>query len=298
MSMPNFLIIGAAKAGTSSLYHYLKQHPQIYMSPKKELRFFSLVGEKLDFCGPGDKQLYRKNSITDLETYRSFFSGVADEIAVGEASPGYLYYPNAPENIKSYIPEAKLIAILRDPVERAYSHFLHNLRKGKEPLTDFAQAIQEEETRTQGNWSRNWHYLKTGLYYAQVKRYFNTFDRRQIKIYLYEEFSRTPLKVVQDIFSHLDVEPTFIPDVSRKYNVSGIPKNRALQAILTRENLLAKPLTSSRLGTRIVNSVKKRNINSKPPLPPEIRTDLVQMYQEDILKLQDLIKRDLTHWLK
>ena len=123
MTMPNFLIIGAMRAGTTSLYHYLKQHPQVYMSPVKEPRFFALEGEKPDPGRPTDERLMN-HSITDIEAYRALFQAVSKETAIGEASPLYLYSPKAPERIRHYIPDAKLIAVLRDPVERAYSHFL------------------------------------------------------------------------------------------------------------------------------------------------------------------------------
>ena len=296
MPMPNFLVIGAAKAGTSSLYHYLKQHPQIYMSSQKELRFFSLVGETIEFCGPGDQQLYKQKSVTDQETYLTFFSDVTNEKAIGEASPGYLYYPKAPENIKHYLPNVKLIAILRDPVERAYSHFIHNLKNAKEPLSDFTAAVEAEESRTQKHWGPNWHYQKTGLYYAQVKRYFDTFDRRQIKIYLYDEFKSTPIRVVQDIFRFLEVDE-FVPNVSFKYNVSKVAKNKQLHTFVTRPPSVLKPFMSSFLGRRAVGLVKKYNVKDKPSLNPETRRKMVQEYREDILKLQDLINCDLSGWL-
>nr|MDJ0649638.1 sulfotransferase [Xenococcaceae cyanobacterium MO_188.B19] len=186
MIMPNFLIIGAAKAGTTSLYNYLKEHPQIYMSPVKEPRFFYLMNEKLDFRGPGDENILN-SSTSDLEDYSTLFQGVSNEIAIGEASSMYLYHPKTPKRIKSYVPDVKMITILRDPVERAYSHFLMNVKNGLEPLTDFVQVLQEEEIRIRSNWGSNWHHKARGFYYSQVKRYFDIFDRSQIKIYLYED---------------------------------------------------------------------------------------------------------------
>lgn len=134
MTLPNFLIIGAAKAGTTSLYHYLAQHPQIYMSPIKEPNFFALEERCVDFRGPGDHLYIKQFSVTELERYRSLFQGVTHEQAVGEASPLYLYSPVAPARSHRYVPEMKLIAILRHPVDRAYSAFLHLLRDEREPI--------------------------------------------------------------------------------------------------------------------------------------------------------------------
>ena len=124
MIMPNFLIVGAAKAGTTALHEYLQQHPQIYMTPTKETNFLAFEGEVLNFHGPGDESL-QDFSITDLKTYQAEFQQVTNELAIGEACPSYLYLPKAAKRIKQYIPDTRLIAILRNPVERAYANFLH-----------------------------------------------------------------------------------------------------------------------------------------------------------------------------
>ncbi len=164
MTLPNFLVIGAAKSGTTALHEYLKQHPQIYMSPQKEPHFFSLEGKKVDFRGPGDKREEQlNNSVTNIEDYRKLFQGVSNEIAIGESSTSYLNNPEAPERIRHYIPNAKLIAILRNPVARAYSSFLHMVQRGYEPLTDFAEALRDEERRIRDNWMGLWHYKQTGF---------------------------------------------------------------------------------------------------------------------------------------
>lgn len=305
MTMPNFLVIGAAKAGTTALYHYLNQHPEIYMSPVKETNFFALEGEELNFCGPGDQAVLRRSkivsSVTSIEEYRGLFGRVSGEKAIGEASPLYLYSPKAPERIRHYIPEAKLIAVLRNPVERAYSNFLMMIRYGsREPITDFSRALQEEERRIKDNWEHTWHYKRMGFYHAQLKRYFDTFDRDQIRVYLYEDLTDKSDGVLQHIFRFLDVDDTFSPDMSSRHNVSGIPKNKALHDFLRKKHpikSILKPLTPEGLRQRIITSLQNRNLE-KPPLSPEVRRQLVEAYREDILKLQDLIQRDLTKWLE
>lgn len=299
MTMPNFLIIGAAKSGTTSLYHYLKQHPQIYMSPIKEPRFFAFDGMKVDFCGPRDENLNR-GTITEIEAYRALFQAVSNELAIGEASPIYIYNSRAPGRIKHYIPNVKLIAILRNPAERAYSSFTGLIRDGREPLTDFAEALRQEETRASNNWSFFWHYKKRGFYYIQLKRYFDLFNREQIKIYLYEDFRDNSLGILKDIFRFLDVDDTFVPDVSLKHNVSGIPRNRAIHIFLAKPNSIKSILERiipERLRWRMRLGLIHRNL-IKTPLRSDVRKHLVQDYREDILKLQDLIQRDLSRWLE
>lgn len=178
MVLPNFLIIGAAKAGTTSLYSYLKQHPDIFMSSWKEPKFFSLEGEKLDFQGPS--QIINTDSINNLESYLELFEGVKDETAIGEASPIYLYSPKAPANIKKYIPDAKLIVVLRHPAERAFSSFAHLIRAGYETLS-FEEALEEEPQRIKEKWAPLWYYKEKGFYAQQLERYFELFDREDRK---------------------------------------------------------------------------------------------------------------------
>ena len=296
--MPNFLIIGAMKAGTTALYTYLEQHPQVYMSPVKEPNFFAFEGERMDFCAPQDQEGINRTSVTDIEAYRALFKGVTNEIAIGEASHWYLYSPKAPGRIRHYIPEVKLIAVLRDPIERAYSQFLHFVRDGQEPLTDFARALQEEETRVRNNWAFG-RYASRGFYYAQLKRYFDAFDRGQITVYLYEDLSTDPVGVLGDVFRFLGVDEAFVPEMSVRPNVSGLPKSRALHALLTRQQrikaVLRPHLPAGLL--RFASDLRDRNL-AKPQLAPGVRRQMIEMYQEDILKLQDLIDRDLSEWLK
>src|SRR5580704_17949873 len=133
MTLPNFFIIGAARSGTTALYEYLRQHPQIYMSPIKEPNYFAFYGQGIHYRGPRDQELVRSSYVPSLKAYEAQFSGVAKEIAVGEASPWYLYLPEAPERIRRKVPDAKLAAILRNPVDRAFSAFSVLQLQAREP---------------------------------------------------------------------------------------------------------------------------------------------------------------------
>jgi hypothetical protein len=211
MTLPNFIILGAAKAGTTALYHYLNQHPQIFMSPMKETNFFALMDESLNFCGPGDCDFINRFSITSMEAYREQFAGSQGALAVGEASPLYLYSPKAPPRIQQHIPDAKLIIMLRHPIERAYSAFLHLVRDGRETTTDFGEALAMEEERIRAGWEHIWHYKNMSLYYEQVKRYYDLFDRSRIKLYLYYDFRTETMQMLGDVFRFLDVDDTLPP---------------------------------------------------------------------------------------
>ena len=298
--MPNFLIIGAAKAGTTSLHDWLSQHPQIYMSSIKELNFFAFEGEDLEVLEGKINKDYLAGFKTTIQDYCEQFQGVTNEIAIGESSPTYLYHPKAPERIQQYIPDVKLIAILRNPVERAYSNFLHTIRDGIEPFPDFAQALEAEENRIRERWWLGFYYKHTGFYYTQLKRYFDRFDSNQVRVYLYEDLVNDSTGMLKDIFQFLGVDEMFTPNTSIRYNVTGVPKNKLLHQFLSKPNWLKIPFKlvfPLELRKRIVISMKNRNI-IKPQLPLALRRQLINIYREDILKLQDLIERDLVTWLE
>lgn len=303
MTMPNFLIIGAAKAGTTALYSYLNQHPQIFMSPNKEPHFFAFEGEKISFSGTaGEKEWLNCNAITDIETYRLQFRDVSKQIAIGEASALYLYIPKAPERIRHYIPEVKLITILRNPAERAYSAFLFQRRDGLEPNNDFAQALKEEKHRIKTNWVPIYFYQEMGFYYTQLKRYFDLFDPNQMRVYLYEDFRKSPQNTIKDILNFLELDDSFVPNVTAKHNVSGIPKNKALHSFLRAEQhplkSILKPFIPKQLRRNVMLSLHNSNLEKAPPLSQSIRQQLNNVYKEDILKLEDLLKKDLSIWLQ
>ena len=300
MTMPNFLIIGAGKSGTTSLYHYLRQHPEVYMSPMKEPKFFCFEGERPNFRGPGDDEEINRKCVTSIEAYKALFEGVAGEKAVGEASSMYLYYPKSPERIRRHVPGARLIAVLRNPVERAYSSYLHCVRDRGEPLGDFAEALRKEQDRISKGWGPLWHYKTAGYYSDQLRRYFDTFDRRQIRIYLYEDLKTDAAGVLRDIFDFLDVDGSYAPDISLKHNVSGVPKSRVLHALLNKPNPIKsvfRPLVPAGPRKVLNHKISDRNLR-KPQLSPEVRRQLVEAYSEDVKRVQDLIQRDLSKWLQ
>ena len=293
MTMPNFLIIGAMKAGTTALYYYLAQHPQVYMSPVKEPDFFCSEAQ----TGRGD------NPVSDAEAYQDLFRDASTEKAIGEASHCYLYEPEAVVRIQQCLSDAKFVAILRDPVDRAYSHFLHMVRTGTEPLTDFGQALQEEEVRADPHRSFQ-DYIGRGLYFDQLKRYFDAFGREPIKVFLYEDLSNAPVDTLQETFRFLEVDNSFVPDVSLRRNVSGSPRYKALDNLLRRPSPIKDALKMHlpvKLRWRLSEAfdhLKTRNLTQPPKVDPGMRQRLVSFYREDILRVQGLINRDLSEWLQ
>lgn len=295
--MPNFVLIGAQKAGTTAIAHYLSQHPQIYMSPMKEPGFFDFEGCPPNFKGPSDQDLY-SHIITDLNHYLMLFDGVTDEVAIGEATTWYLRSPKAADRIHHYIPDAKLIAILRNPVDRAFSAYMHAVRDDREWL-DFPTALNHENKRIDDNWEYLWQYRLNGLYSEQLSYYFSKFHKDQFRIYLYEDLCQDPKQLIRDIFSFLEVSDEYIPSVFSRLNISGKPKIKLLDNLLEETSLVKrtlKPLLPKTFRKQIANRLRMMNTEKKE-CPPEIRQELIAFFRDDILRTQQLIGRDLSNWL-
>jgi hypothetical protein len=296
--LPNFLVIGAAKCGTTALYEYLGQHPDVFLSPNKEPQFFAFEGEKLCFQGPG--VTINETAVTSLEAYRKLFAGARAERAVGEASALYLYVPKAPERIRRHVPEARLLAILRDPIDRAYSSFMHLRREGREPLPDFRAALEAEPERIAANWGFLWRYLDMGRYHAQLQRFTERFPRERLRVLLYDDFRDAPDAALRSVFGFLEVDDSFRPDTSLRHNVSGIPKSRRLYELLSGRGILGGALAAV-VPASLLARVRARGMGRllrQEPLAAELRAELVARVREDVLRLQDLIGRDLSHWLE
>jgi hypothetical protein len=296
-SLPSFLILGAQKAGTTALFYALSKHPEVFTSPVKEPRFFVDEAKALaDAAGPGDGET---KMMSLLAEYEALFADAGDAAVRGEASPAYLYDAEAPAKIAALVPDAKLIAILRNPVERAYSNFLYLVREGREPLHDFGAALEAEAERREGGWSTNWFYKDKGFYAAQLERYLAHFERDQIHCILYEDYNADPEPAVRDVYRFLGVDDGFSQDLSIRLNVSGLPKSKGLQRVSNRSRRLKwliEPLVPDRVRRGLLKAQNK-NL-SRPPLPADVRASLIADYREDIERLRELTGLDVSGWLR
>ena len=286
MTLPNFLIIGAHKAGTSSLYHYLREHPEIYMPTLKEARFFAYDESNPDH----QRKVPKTYPITSMQEYEALFREVKNEKAIGEASPEYLNNARAAERIRECLPSAKLIASLRNPIDRTYSEFIMRRRSGNENRS-ISEAVSSNE-----------RWIKTGFYYENLIRYIDGYSNSQIEIVLFEDLVADPLKIVQRLFTFLEVDDTYIPDISKQYNPGGVPKNKVLNSFF---NLIKNPSIKRSINLLVPDSlanigrnIRQRNLEKPPSLSSEARQQMLPIFREDILKLQELIQRDLSSWLR
>ena len=298
LKWPNFLIIGAAKAGTTALYHQLNSHPEIFMSAQKELNYFALKDHEINFTGPGDMDGIHRTSITKKEEYLSFFSAKHQKV-IGEVSPLYLYSPMAPKNIFQHIPNVKIIVCLRNPVHRAFSAFMHLRRDKREMINNFQTAFNLDEERKNNGWAEIWHYRSMGLYGKQLQRYFSLFNKEQILCLIYEDFLKYPENTLKSICEFLGVNSSHNFDSEAKYNKSGIPRFQFLHQILIRPNLLKKVLKNflpKELRTHLREKLINLNLNSQDSLSSEQIQHLYPYFEKDINRTELLINRDLDHW--
>lgn len=292
-NLPTFVIIGAARSGTTSLYEYVSQHPDVYASPVKEPNFFAVEDERLSYRGPGEDRL---EWVTEIDAYRELFGAATSQSALGEASPLYLYSPRAPDGIRRHVPRARLVAILRNPVERAYSAFSYLRERGSEPLASFADALDAEDERVALGWSHIWHYRRMGHYYEQLSRYYERFEPEQLRVFLFEDLQANPQHVLRMLFEHIGVDPAFVADTRVRENVSGEPRHRLLRPVLSpnRFTRWLRPLAATKLKP-VVTGAKQRALK-RTPVPDAAVDKLAAAYRPDIERLADLIGRDLSAW--
>lgn len=271
MALPNFLIIGAAKAGTTSLYHYLRQHPDVFMSPVKEPSFYA---PERDFA------------IQSRHEYVRLFDGATTEQAIGEASPQYLTAERAAERIADDLGDVRLIVSLRHPVDRAYSSYLGRLALGSEHMP-------VEEAMRPGT-----YYVETSRYHPLLARYFARFDRRRIKVLLFDEFVADPRAVLREVCEFLDVDREFPFEIATRHGAATAPRSIAANAAYWRVVTAIRDRLPVRMrNTGLAGRAKRLLLRTPDPLPAAIRARLVEDFRDDIARTEGLIGRSLSRWL-
>ncbi|MFB5190192.1 sulfotransferase family protein [Alicyclobacillus fastidiosus] len=294
--LPNFFIAGAAKSGTTSLFHYVQAHPDVFMSRVKEPHYFCSPEFPDRFEGPGD-QGFQDNTMRKLDDYMHLFDGVQNESIVGEASVYYLTFPQVAARIHQFNPDAKIVFILRNPVQRAFSAYMHTIRDGRETLS-FEEALEQEATRKAQNYQPLWWYKEAGLYAQSVEAYMSVFGRDQLKIFLYEDLKHAD-QVVRELFAFLNLRDDVPVDTSLRHNQSGKPKSRAMYEFFAKPNAVKeviKPFLPKDFRHKLGQRAKSMTLAKDKPSAKTERM-LQRYFRDDVLRLQDLLHRDLSGWL-
>lgn len=273
---PNFFIVGAPRAGTTSLYNYLKNIPQVYMSPVKEPGYFI----------PNDFRGFSE------ETYLELFKEVKDEKAIGEASAGYLASIEAANQIKENIPTAKIIIILRNPVKRTFSHYLNHMRAGNSKIP-FEEALKKFQNHDENNLQLE-EAIHVSMYYKQVKGYLKIFGKKNIKILIFEEIIKDPENEVKKILKFLDVDSKPQDNIKEKYNAYSEPLGKIGTNIVKNKiiNKIAKKIIPFEKGEWVLRTVLNKK-GEKPVLSHYAEKKLENIFQEDVKKLENLLDRTL-----
>jgi len=279
---PNFFIVGAIRAGTTSLYEYLKQIPSIYMSAIKEPNYFT--------ASIDEKQLFTR-SISSEKKYLKLFTNVKNEKAIGDASPTYLWDPKSAELIHKKIPEAKIIMILRNPIERAYSHYLMLLGRGV-IKSSFEKIISDSENVPHNDFSGR--VINAGFYSEQIKRYFEIFPKNQVKILIFEEFVKSTKESVQNILDFLEVNDIPPNSIYTIYNQFTEPRGGISSSILKSGVIkkIGKRLVPISIGESMIKNVLGKK-STKPKLSQKTYESLEYIYREDITKMEIILDRNL-----
>lgn len=305
LRLPDFLVVGAARSGTTSLCALLAEHPRIFFPAEKEPMFFSVFGQEWQ---PIDFRTRKQADfiINDLDSYERLFARAGSGQLLGEGSTWYLYlYNETIQNIKkiygSQASALRILAVLRDPVERAWSHYWLKRRNGEEELP-FEEAINPEviQRRQEQSLLPGFDYLGFGRYYLQVKAYQESFEKT--RIFLLEDLVREPAQTLAEVFRFLGLEPIRVINQLKRLNVAGAPKSEffhLLERLIYRPHplkLSVKKLIPRRTRARWKSSLS-RLLFQPEPLPTHLRERLRAIYQEDIWALSHLINRDLSPWL-
>lgn len=303
VNWPDFLVIGAGKAGTTALNHRLAVHPQLFMSPVKEPNFFALEGMEVPQRDDSPEQTrHYPWAVTERHAYQALFCEAEPEQRKGEVSPMYLYSEAACEKIAAYAPGMKLIAVLRQPAERLYSRYLHLARENRAPQGGLEGAFDRQSI-----WWRRDDLVAEGFYGRYLQRYFDRFPREQILVLFYEDLQRQPEKVLEQIAAFLEIAPHF-PEVSvKEHNVSGLIRRRWLDRLIGQQSALKSavdklaPVLIERLrqnerAQTWLHRMRKHNLE-RPALNATLKQRITrELYREDLELLEAVLGRSLQHW--
>ncbi len=311
--LPDFFLVGAVKAGTTALHLFLDQHPEIYMSPVKETNFFSQadmdeahfnrdyrhdvnVGLDRYLEGPMNRAIHIAN-VQRWDQYRKLFRDATGYRMVGEASNSYLLCPSAAPAIAEACPDARILMMLRNPIDRAWSQYIMNLRLGKTLSEDFIEEFNADSNKEHQGWGVSHNYRELGHYARQLERFYAHFPRERVKVLLYDDYRADPAAAMQDIFRFLGVDPDVAVDTDQRPNEAAVPRFKRLNYLLFQSgvvNAVKRMVPESWKGAAKSAMFSKADI---PQIGEREKDFLRQEYGESVARLGHLLDRDLSHWL-
>lgn len=303
-ALPDFLVIGAPKAGSTALHDALAQHPQLYASPIKEPKYFLTDGTRpprREHRGPGDAHSARE-WIWRREDYENLFRAAPPGTLSFESTPFYLWSRASHRRIAASLPNAKLIAVIRDPVDRAFSNWTHLRADGLEPEPDFLRACRLEPQRVADGWAPFWRYLEMGRYGEQLESLFRVIDPSRVRVVRYRRLIDAPAETLDDICRFLGVDTGVLGGLPDS-NLGRWAHDNAANAVLRRVVRAGAALGSVgdprywRAAEKRLRAAMQRGGAPRPRLAPEVRGQLVGSFTADIALLNRLLGADYSDWL-
>lgn len=300
MALPDFFVAGAPKAGTTALHAALARHPALHMSAVKEPKFFLTQGPPSARGGPGDAQTYREH-VWRRDDYEALFAAAPTAALRGESTPFYLYDRGAQRRIRTLIPDARLIVILRDPVERAHSNWTHLWSAGLDPVGDFVQACGEEERRSAAGWADFWRYTALGRYGEQLQHLYSVFPAEQVLVLRYRDLVDDPVRTLDRICGFLRVPRGVLTEVPRE-NVTAHPqrtlRHRAVSRAVRVSTALSAVLPRVSAMTDSLERMLQRDSPPRQPLTWEQRKALLPRFEADVRLLEMITGQEFSDWLQ
>ncbi len=301
MALPNFFVAGVPKAGTTALHAALARHPELYLSAVKEPKFFLTDGPPPTQGGPGDAKTYREQ-IWRRADYEALFDAAPPGALRGESTPFYLYSQAAQRRISALVPDARMIVVLRDPVERAHSNWAHLWSAGLDPIDDFVRACDAEDRRIAAGWADFWRYKRLGLYGEQVQHLYSVFPADQVLLLRYRELLEDPAGTLNRICVFLGVTQGLISDLPRE-NVTAHPdqtrRHRYLSRVLRASSAIttALPRHPARAAIDKLERSLQQGATPRRPLTWVERQALIPFFEADVRLLEDVTGNDFSDWL-
>jgi hypothetical protein len=302
VALPDFFIAGAPKAGTTALHAALAKHPDLYLSAVKEPKFFLTDGPPAAQGGPGDAKTYAEH-VWRRSDYEALFDPAPAGTLRGESTPFYLYSQAAQRRIKTLIPDARMILVLRDPIERAHSNWTHMWSAGLDPIDDFVRACDAEDRRVAAGWADFWHYKRLGLYGEQLQGLYSVFPPEQVLLVRYRDLHENPAGVLNGICAFLGVSQGLVAELPKE-NVTAHPdqtrRHRYLSALLRAGSAATAALPrhpAKAMIDRLEGSLQQ-GAAPRRPLTWAERQALIPFFEADVRLLEDLAGDDYSIWLR
>jgi len=300
MSLPTFVVAGAARSGSTAIIEALREHPDVFVTQPKEPHFFAFAGHRVKFAGPGDATTINRVAVTDTSDYlRLYPSETGPFRALGEGSVSTLYYAQQSiETMQRLRADMRVVLILREPVARAWSSHQYLRARGYEPVADFVQAVACEDERVANNWHHLWHYTRMSRYADSVRAFFDAFGADRVRVWLYEDLQRNSAAVVDEVLTFVGADPARSPrsEVAR-VNASGAPRYAGAQQVLRWAG--RQPALRESLKRVVPFGVREqiRNANLKPDgVDEDVRRALGPHFADDTAALGTILGRPLTEW--